>query len=288
MAASLVGDPQAEHRQATIPTMATASAIYEGSVRHRRFELREHQFHYKLALAYIDLDELPLLLGGRLLALRPGPARFRRRDYLGNEHVPLAQAVRDVVAEQAGVQISGPVRLLTNLSTFGHCFNPVSFYYCMDATGEGVEAVVAEVTNTPWGERHAYVLARTNEKLGAECLGYTEGDSSRAPTGESRVLIGNFTKALHVSPFMGMDHCYEWRMTAPGETLSVHIANSHAGRLAFDATLSLRRRELTNASLTRMSVRYPAATLRVLTLIYIQAARLRLKGLRLHPHPKGS
>ena len=125
--------------------------------------MREREFRYRLALAYIDLDELPTLLGGRLLASRPGPARFRRRHYLGDEHVPLADAVRDVVAEQAGVRPSGPVRVLTNLSSFGHCFNPVSFYYCMDEAAERVEAVVAEVTNTPWGERHAYVLARGSE-----------------------------------------------------------------------------------------------------------------------------
>lgn len=291
MYASSVSEVHADDGQPPNPGTATASAIYEGSVRHRRFELHEHRFHYKLALAYIDLDELPTLLGGRFLASRPGPARFRRGDYLGEEHVALSQAVRDVVIEQTGVRTAGPVRLLANLSAFGHCFNPVSFYYCMDAAGECVEAVVAEVTNTPWGERHAYVLARDRGELGSEHPGSerlkpVQGDSSRTPDGDGRVLTGNFTKALHVSPFMGMDHRYEWRVTTPAETLSVHIANSHEGHLAFDATLSLRRRELTNASLTRMSIRYPASALRVLALIYAQAARLRLKGLRPHPHPK--
>jgi DUF1365 family protein len=272
-------------------TAPRASAIYEGSIRHRRFASREHEFHYRLALAYIDLEELPTLLGGRLLASRPGVARFRRRDYLGDERVPLAQAVRDVVAARVGVRPSGPIRVLANLSTFGHCFNPVGFYYCMDAAGERVEAVVAEVTNTPWGERHAYVLARPRARLDSESLasgnwGGKGDESSSASRVAAPVLVGNFEKALHVSPFMGMDHRYEWRMTTPGETLSVHIANSHEGRVAFDATLSLRRRELTSASLARMSLRYPAGALRVLALIYVQAARLRLKGLRPYPHPK--
>jgi DUF1365 family protein len=246
------------------------SAIYYGHVRHRRFDVREHEFRYRLALAYIDLDELPTLLGGRLLASRPGPARFRRRHYLGDEHVPLADAVREVVADQAGMRPSGPVRVLCNLSSFGHCFNPVSFYYCMDEAAESVEAVVAEVTNTPWGERHAYVLARGSE----DC----------SPTGA--MLAGNSTKALHVSPFMGMDQRYEWRVSVPGETLSVHIASSRKGDLAFDATLSLRRRELTKITLTRMSARYPASALRMLTLIYAQALRLKLKGMPVHPHPR--
>jgi DUF1365 family protein len=275
----------------TASASATASAIYEGTVRHRRFELREHEFRYRLALAYIDLDELPTLLDGRLVAPRPGVVRFRRRDYLGDEHVPLGDAVRDTVASEAGVRPSGPIRLLANLSTFGHCFNPVSFYYCMDEATGGVEAALAEVTNTPWGERHAYVLLRTGDELGSMRPGSAEHGSSSETvpvTPESPVLCGSFAKALHVSPFMGMDHRYEWRMTPPGETLSVHIASSRGGRLAFDATLSLRRRALTPSSLARMSARYPASALRVLALIYAQAARLRLKGLRPYPHPKAT
>jgi uncharacterized protein len=247
-------------------TAATVSALYYGNIRHRRFDVRAHEFSYRLALAYIDLDELPMLLGGRLLSSRPGPARFRRRHYLGDEHVPLTDAVRHVVAEQAGVRPSGPIRVLCNLSSYGHCFNPVSFYYCMDATAGSVEAVVAEVTNTPWGERHAYVLARS---------------ARTAP-----VLAGNSTKALHVSPFMGMGQSYEWRVSVPGETLAVHIASSHNGELAFDATLALRRQQLTGASLARMSARYPASALRMLALIYAQALRLKLKGVPVHPHPK--
>lgn len=269
----------------TRPTAGTASAIYEGSVRHRRFEVREHEFRYRLALAYIDLEELPTLLAGRLVARRPSLARFRRSDYLGDEHVPLAQAVRDTVAAETGLRPSGPIRMLANLSSFGHCFNPVSFYYCMDESGGRLDAVVAEVTNTPWGERHAYVLSRELGAPDASSSSESIADPPTEPATTGSVLAGSFAKALHVSPFMAMDHRYEWRMTAPGETISVHIANSHRGRLAFDATLSLRRRELTRASLARVSARYPASALRMLALIYTQAARLRLKGVRVHPHP---
>ncbi len=196
------------------------SAIYSTAthlLHHRRFEVREHEFRYRLALAYIDLDELPTLLGGRLLASRPGPARFRRRTISATSTCRWLDAVRDVVAARTGVRPSGPIRLLTNLSSFGHCFNPVSFYYCMDEAAESVEAVLAEVTNTPWGERHAYVLARGSE----DC-----SPARTAGAGARR----QFAKALHVSPFMGMDHRYEWRVSVPGETLSVHIASSREGR----------------------------------------------------------
>ena len=124
--------------------------------------------------------------------------------------------------------------------------------------------MVAEVTNTPWGERHAYVL----------------------PDSGSRVLTAGFDKALHVSPFMGMDHRYLAHAVVPGETLSVHIASYRAGSLAFDATLALGRRELTPASAGRMSARYPLATVRVLALIYARAVGLKLAGARVHPHPQ--
>ena len=240
--------------------------MYQGTIRHRRMQEPRREFRYGLALAYVDLDELPALLGGRLLAARPGMARFRRRDYLGDERVPLACAVRDLVAARTGSRPAGPIRLLANLSTLGHCFNPVSFYYCMDESADCVQAAVAEVTNTPWGERHAYVLARGSEP--------------------ASVLAGSFAKALHVSPFMDMDARYEWRLTAPAETLSVHIASERQGRLAFDATLAMRRHELTGAALARMSARYPASALRTLALIYAQAVRLKLKGAPTYPHPK--
>ena len=134
----------------------TASALYVGTIRHRRVRDRATEFRHGLALAYVDLDELPSLLGGRLVAPRPGVVRFRRSDYLGRDTVPLADSVRALVAERLGTAPAGPIRLLTQLRTLGHCFNPVSFYYCFDEA-ERLQALVAEVTNTPWGERHAYV-----------------------------------------------------------------------------------------------------------------------------------
>jgi DUF1365 family protein len=192
--------------------------------------------------------------------------RWRRRDYLGDPAQPLPEAVRDLVEQRTGARPGGPIRQLTQLRTLGHCFNPVSFYYCFDASGERLEATVAEVTNTPWGERHAYVIAR--------------------PAGDSNgVLRGSAAKRLHVSPFMGMDQRYDWRVADPAETLSLHIENHRGGDKVFDATLSLRRRELTRGALAAATARYPLATGRVLALIYAQALRLKLHGVPVHPHP---
>ena len=245
----------------------SASAIYGGTIRHRRLEPRG-EFTHRVSLAYIDLDEVPDLLGGRLLRRGPGTVRFRRRDYLGPSSLPLDVAVRDRVAELSGERPAGPVRLLTQLRSFGLCFNPVSFYYCFDRgeSGEVLHSVLAEVTNTPWGERHSYLIS-----------GRTE---------DSAVLRGRFTKQLHVSPFMGMDHVYEARAGEPGPTLSVHIESRRGAELAFDATLAMRRQALTRRAVARMTARHPLATARVLALIYGHAVALKLRGARVYPHPE--
>jgi DUF1365 family protein len=256
-----------------------ASCLYEGFVRHRRFGTPSDELRYPLFMAYLDLDELPQLFDGSLLwsARRPALAWFRRADHLGDPSTPLRESVRALVAARSGISLDGPIRLLTHLRYAGHCFNPVSFYYCFDAAGERVRAVVAHVTNTPWGDQHSYVLALDEPAANGEA-------DAGAPA--SRVLHGQFAKALHVSPLMGMDHDYDWRLTVPGETLSVQIDSTHGGERVFDATLALHRRELSARELRRALVRYPLLTLRLTTRIYTHAMRLRLRGARWHTRPQ--
>ncbi|HYJ22470.1 MAG TPA: DUF1365 domain-containing protein [Solirubrobacterales bacterium] len=249
----------------------TASAVYEGTVRHRRFEPVEHEFSYRLFLMYLDLGELPGVLDPYPLwsARRRAPARFRRADFMGDPARPPAECARDAVEVATGARPAGPVRLLAGLRYLGHSFNPVSFYYCFDSAGERVEAVVADVKSIPWGERHPYVLAR----------GEREGP----------VLSAELDKALHVSPLMGMDQTYGFRATEPGERLAVHIQSrprAAAGK-SFDATLNLRRRELSRPLLAGLLVRYPALSLQVVAKIYAQSLRLKLNGARYFPHPQG-
>ena len=249
--------------------MTPASALYEGTVRHRRVDPVDHSFSYPIFMTYLDLGELPEVLDPLhgWSARRPALARFRRSDHLGDPTIPLDECVRDLVANERGTRPAGPVRMLANLRYFGHCFNPVSFFFCFDAAGESVDAVVAEVNNTPWGESHAYVIGGSDS---------------------SQVIRGRVAKDFHVSPLMGMDHVYEWRTTVPGEGLQVHIASHKDGELAFDATLSLERRELTPAIASKMLRRYPAMTAQVVARIYWQALRLRLKGAPWFPHPERS
>ena len=246
--------------------MRLESAIYEGTLRHRRFAPVVHAFAYRVALMWIDLAELDVVFRGRWLwsARRPAAAWLNRADYLGDAGVPLDQAVRDLVERETGRRPAGPVRMLTQLRTFGRCFNPVTFYYCYDAAGARVTDIVAEITNTPWNERHAYVLPAH---------------------GASRVMRWRFAKRFHVSPFMPMDVDYDWRFTPPGPRLAVHMQDRRDGAPIFDATLLLRRREITGGALAATLARHPLGPLRVLAAIYWQALLLWLKRAPFHTHP---
>lgn len=245
----------------------SASAIYEGEVLHHRREPRTHGFRYRLFMLYVDLDELPTLFRGHWSwkVTRPLFAWFRRADYMGPPDIPLRQAVLDRVEHALGRRPSGAVRMLTHLRTLGHVFNPVTFYYCFDANEE-LDAVAAEITNTPWGERHTYVL---------DAHGHAEGGRH-----------WRFAKAFHVSPFHAMRHEYEWRIDDPGEELAIEMCNVEDGRAIFGAGLTCRRRELTGRALASALLRHPLLTVRIHLAIYWQAARLFAKRVPFHPHPR--
>lgn len=245
------------------------SCIYEGQVRHGRRQPVEHAFRYRVFMMYLDLDELDEVFRGRWFwsARRTALARFRRADHLGDERRSLKSEILDLVEQETGQRPEGPVRLLTNLSYFGFCFNPVSFYYCYARDGETLESIVAEVNNTPWGERDTYVLPVAQS------------------TGSGAALRFRPRKKMHVSPFMPMNVDYDWSFIDPAERLSVFMANDIDGERVFSASLLLRRRDINSWSLSRVLIVYPFITLKVLVGIYWQAMRLWWKGSPFHQHP---
>jgi uncharacterized protein len=247
----------------------SASALYVGQVMHRRHHPHPHAFRYPIAQLLIDLDELEMLFDGRWLwsVNRRNLAEFRRKDYFGDPRRPLADAVRDHAAQTLGYRPTGPVRLLTHLRVAGHVFNPVSFYYCYQADGSTLDCVVAEITNTPWKERHAYVLPVST--------------ASR----EGAWLRWRFDKAFHVSPFMAMDCHYDWRLSAPAEDLRVHMRVLRDGVGQFDASQVMQRRPLDGRGLAKVLVGYPLMTLEVVAAIHWHALRLWLKRNPVHDHP---
>lgn len=245
------------------------SCLYVGQVRHRRFAPREHAFAYSLFQVYLDLDELDTVFRRRWLwsAHRPNLAWFRRADHLGDPRQPLAEAVRDLVEAETGTRPRGPIRLLTHLRYFGIGFNPVSFYFCFDESGKEVRTIVAEVHNTPWGERHCYVLDEPDNQ------------------GTAAKMNFEIEKQFHVSPFMDLAMRYRWRLSAPGERLLIHIENNKNGAKVFDATLRLHRQDISAASLARVLIRFPFITAKVVLAIYFEAWRLWRKRIPFVPHP---
>ncbi len=243
------------------------SAIYEGVVGHRRFVERRHTFRYRLFMMYLDLDELETVFEGSRSWSTNGwaLAQFRRRDHFGDPQVDLKTQVKTHVQQQLGFTPLGAVRVLTHLRYFGYCFNPLSVYYCFDADNQQLEAVVAEVTNTPWGQKIAYCLD-------------VRGQSPRHR--------GRFAKQMHVSPFLPMDMDYDWRGQLPGERLAIYLSVWRDGQKSIDATLNLHRRPISPAALRHLLWRFPLMTLQVIGAIHWEALKLWWRGVSLYSHPK--
>ncbi len=243
------------------------SSLYEGVVRHRRHAPVLHDFRNRLFLVYLDLSEIDRIfrIPGLWSTRRFSLAQFRRSDYHGAADRPIADCVRETVFEKSGRLVTGPIRLLTHLRYFGLVANPVSFYYCFDAADERLEAILAEVTNTPWGERHSYVLTWDREA--------------------GRVQRFGCEKEFHVSPFLPMDMSYVWRVSEPGRRLIVQLETHDRTGRVFDASLVMRRRQLAAANVIWTVARYPFMTVRVVAGIYWQAFRLWWKKAPFFPHP---
>ena len=241
--------------------------LYSGTLRHARYTPKKHVFSYKVFMPFVELQSLETLTARLPLwsAKRWAPARFLRKDFLGQETMPLVDAVRHRIHEETGCQHTGPIYLLANWRYFGYQNNPIAVYYCYDTAGEQLEYVVAEVTNTPWGERHSYVL--------------------KAP-GANAPLATEFDKSLHVSPFNPMNMTYRWHSNAPDDELTIQIALFEQDQRVFDAVLSLTAAPLDARSAPRAVLTYPLMTIKVVAGIYWEALRLFLKGVSLHAHPK--
>ncbi len=241
------------------------SAIYQGFLRHRRFTPKPHKFTYEVFMMYLDLDELEQVLSLSPLwsQQRRRPVQFRRGDYYGDPAVPLKQAVQERIHADTGKRFDGSVRLLANLRYYGYVINPIACYYCFDSE-EKLRYILVEVTNTPWNERQSYLLECDPDKR------------------SQRIRFG---KEMHVSPFNPMDMTYDWCSNDPAKLLSLNLETWRGAEKHVDATMALKRREISAASLNGILLQHPWMTAKVAGAIYWEALKLWLKRNPFYDHP---
>ena len=226
-------------------------------------------FKYPIFMTYFDISKIDELFKKKSLLTnidKPSFISFYREDYHNNSVKCLDDAVRNTLKNKYDYIAKGPIRILTHLRYFGYCFNPVSFYYCFDKSEKNIDAIIAEVTNTPWKQRYCYVLDCQNS--------------------EKKNIFKNIKdKKLHVSPFFPMDHEYHFSISKPDKTITIKIDNLNQGVKVHEALLSLNKEDFSKKSLIKALINFPFMTVKVVTAIHWQAIKLWFKGAKLYNNP---
>lgn len=259
--------------------MIPEPGLYKGTLGHRRFRPRRHEFTYTLFMVWLDIDRIPELMAKSPWTSYNGFnwASFQERDHFGDPRLPLRERVaQDALAHNVPLP-DGPIFLLTHLRYLGYCFNPISFYFCYDRSGH-LDTILAEVNST-FGESRNYWLWPGNRQSSANVLD---------PQSSATALRYRCPKTMHVSPFMDMNLDYEFVLTEPGNTLAAHMTTVERDAALpphFDATLALKREPWTARNLGRILLQHPWMTAKVIGAIHWEALRLFLKRVPVFTHP---
>lgn len=238
------------------------SALYQGKVYHQRFLPTQHKFDYDIYLFWLRLDEIDELNTQltHFSCETRARVRFKRSDYLGSSDVSLSRSVKQKMASLGAKLTDGDVFMLGQLRMWGLYFSPVNFYYLRNPQGI-FTYLLAEVSNTPWNQRHYYLVDLR-----------TQDDTK---------------KAFHVSPFNPMDMTYQWQISPPDATLKLNM-NCMREDKEFSAGINLSRLTLNNANLRQAMKRIPSMTIKTMLGIYWQALKLLMKRTPLYNHPQKS
>jgi len=239
--------------------------LYTGEVIHQRFDLINHGFRYNVLYYFLDTETVAKVFKypGLLSYNSAGLLSFWRKDYFGNPDESINDSIKKYIFQQTEDKFVGKVFVLTNVSYLGFCFNPVSFYYCYDLKGD-LKYIISEITNTPWGEKHANLFTYTGDNFTYE-----------------------FKKDFHVSPFIPMNVMYRWNFKKPNGILSVKMENfyPHQNEHFFHALFNLKKQTFSIANLSKYFFLYPLMSFKIVLGIYFQAFLLFLKKAPFYTHP---
>jgi hypothetical protein len=237
------------------------SGIYTGNVFHRRSVPKVHQFNYRIYLFWVKLKELDILTetvsGFSQNKSGISVVNFKREDYLGDAKIPLETAILKKMNTLSEVRVSGDVYMLGQIRTFGLYFSPVNFFYLRNAHGKYTH-MLAEVSNTPWNERHYYLVDLDKQ---SDC-----------------------DKAFYVSPFNPMDMQYKWQVQQPAENIKLNLS-CYKQTKHFEAAINMQKQPLTSATLRKSLLSIPSMTVKTVAGIYWQAIKLFLKRVPIYTHP---
>ncbi|NND81607.1 MAG: DUF1365 domain-containing protein [Gammaproteobacteria bacterium] len=241
--------------------------LFQGWVDHDRRQPRAHRFRYRISPVWLNVQQTSVLdkLSWLWSSRRPAAVRFDRDKFLPGAG-SVYQSAQQEVLQHNGQQFEGTVYLLANLSVWGICYNPVSFYFCYNAAGQ-LRYILSEIHNTPWGERHVYV--------------------HEMPAGAELPHQGRFEfdKQFHVSPFMPMDLHYDWSFRVTNDNIFVTMRLLRADQKIFKVSMDLTARPLTAVQALWLPFRYPLMCVKVFTAIYWQAFILWCKRVPFYNHP---
>lgn len=238
------------------------SGLYIGETYHERFVPKSHKFTYQIMMFWLDLDEITKLNNELSLFSQQkfNWIQYKRSDFLSQEHEDLKDEVLAKMSSLAGKPLSGKVFLLSPLRILGIYFSPVNFYYLQNKDGNFTH-LLAEVSNTPWNQRHCYLVDLASQ------------DETQ--------------KAFHVSPYNPIDMQYKWHIRQPNEKLRLKL-DCHKQDKHFTAAIALNKVALNNATLRKSLFQFPHMTIKTLLGIYWQALKLFIKKVPIYDHPGGS